>query len=166
MQPSKVALASAGALLVAVACGGSTVPSPSVTGTADASAGGDAGDDAAALGELVFDQGIGADGRAIGRTGGAGMMTHACASCHGSDGHGRRTMMFSAPDVTCANLTDPLGMREVDGERGPTYTDDLIRRAVVQGVGADGDALDAAMPRWQLDDQDWADLLAYLKTLP
>ncbi len=120
--------------------------------------------DPVALGERVYDQGVGADGQTIGRTGGIGMMMNACASCHGADGHGRSTMMLTAPDITYGNLTDPLGMRETDGDRGPTYTDGLIRRAVVQGIGADGDALDTAMPRWQLGDQDWTDLLAYMKT--
>ncbi len=123
--------------------------------------------DPVAFGERVYDLGIGADGRSIAHTGGVAMMRmRACASCHGADGHGRRTMMFTAPDITYDNLLDPLGMREPDGDRGPTYTDALIRRAVVEGIGADGDALDTTMPRWQLGDQDWGDLLAYMKTLP
>jgi mono/diheme cytochrome c family protein len=123
--------------------------------------------DPVALGEHVFDSGIGANGQPIARTGGTGMMASSgCAACHGLDGHGRTTMMFKSPNVTYANLTDPSGMLDPDGSRGPTYTDALIRRAVVEGVGADGQALSPAMPRWQLGDQDWADLLAYLETLP
>ena len=56
-------------------------------------------------------------------------------------------------------------MREVDGYRGHAYTDPLIRRAVIEGTGADGDPLSSAMPRWHLTDQEWTDLLAYLQTL-
>jgi hypothetical protein len=75
-------------------------------------------------------------------------------------------MMFTTPNITYSNLTDPAGMLEPDGSRGPTFTDELIRRAVVEGVDADGETLSTAMPRWQLSDQDWDDLLLFLKTLP
>jgi cytochrome c len=61
------------------------------------------------------------------------MMRSGCAGCHGADGHGLRTMMSTTPDITYPNLTDPSGMREPDGSRGPTFTDELIRRAVVEG---------------------------------
>lgn len=129
-------------------------------------AGVEAGGDPVALGQRVFDSGVGVDGLPIPHTAGVGMgMMNACASCHGLDGHGRQTMMFTAPNVTYANVTDPSGMLEPDGTRGPRYTDDLIRRAVVQGIGGDGVALDTTMPRWQLGEQDWGNLLAFLKTL-
>ncbi len=119
------------------------------------------------LGQRIFDTGIGASGQPVPRTGSSGMMmTSGCASCHGYDGLGRVMMMFTTPDVTYANLTDPAGMLDPDGSRGPTYTDDLIRRAVTQGVDADGSALSTIMPRWQLSDEDWADLLLFLKSLP
>lgn len=87
-----------------------------------------------------------------------------CANCHGLDGHGLRTPMFVSPNITCRNLSDPAGMLEPDGTRGPTYSDDLIRRAVTQGIDAEGHQLAWPMPRWQLTDQEWNDLLAYLKT--
>ncbi len=74
-------------------------------------------------------------------------------------------MMFTTPNVTYANLTDPLGMREPDGSRGPKYTDELIRRAVSQGIDPDADTLSTVMPRWQLSDDDWNALLPFLNTL-
>jgi hypothetical protein len=52
-----------------------------------------------------------------------------------------------------------------DGSRGPTYTDATLRRAVSTGIDPTGDHLAAPMPRWQLTNQQWTDLLAYLKTL-
>lgn len=123
--------------------------------------------DPVALGERIFDTGVGTSGQPIARTGGAGtMMSSGCASCHGYDGLGRTMMMFTTPNITYANLTDPSGMLDPDGSRGPTYTDELIRRAVTQGLDADGSALSSIMPRWQLGDTDWADLLLFLKTLP
>jgi mono/diheme cytochrome c family protein len=93
------------------------------------------------------------------------MMPLNCAGCHGPDGHGIDTPMFESPNITYRNLTDPAGMREPDGTRGPRYTDALIRRAVTQGIDASGKPLDWPMPRWHLSSREWDDLLAYLKTL-
>ena len=93
------------------------------------------------------------------------MMSLSCATCHGADGHGLQTPMFTSPDITYANLTDPSGMIEPDGERGPTYTDDEIRRAVVEGIDPEGEPLNWVMPRWQLTDAQMQDLAAYLRTL-
>ena len=95
-----------------------------------------------------------------------GMMRTNCAQCHGRDGQGRRTMMFTTPNITYRNLTDPQGMLEPDGERGHTYTDAAIRQAITQGLDAEGEPLDSLMPRWRMDDQDLDDLIDYLKTLP
>ncbi len=122
---------------------------------------------ALAAGERIYTDGIGPDGRRIDRIGGLAMPMagDGCAACHGADGRGTSTMMVTAPDITYGNLTDPTGMAEPDGSHGPVYTDPLIRRAVIAGVGADGGELSRTMPRWQLTDQAWADLLAYLKTL-
>lgn len=123
--------------------------------------------DPLALGQRIFDTGIGTNGQPIPRTGGYGMMGNGgCASCHGYDGLGRTMMMFTTPNITYANLTDPAGMLDPDGTRGPTYTDDLIRRAVTQGIDAASSTLSTIMPRWQLSDEDWADLLLFLESLP
>jgi hypothetical protein len=136
----------------APACGGTSGGTPS---------------DPLALGERIFDTGIGTNGQSLVRTGGAGMMmTSGCASCHGYDGLGRTMMMFTTPNITYANLTDPAGMVDPDGSRGPTYRDDQIRRAVTQGIDADGSSLSTLMPHWQLSDDDWSDLLLFLKSLP
>lgn len=122
-------------------------------------------DTAAARGEWLFRTATDPDGRPIPYSGGM-MMPMGCAQCHGVDGRGLRTPMFASPDITYRNLTDPAGMLEPDGERGPTYTDDLIRRAVTQAIDAEGKPLAWPMPRWRLTDRQWEDLLAYLKTLP
>lgn len=116
-------------------------------------------------GAWIFRTGADPNGRPIPSSGGM-MMRASCAGCHGVDGHGLRTPMFVSPNVTYRNLTDTAGMLEPDGTRGPTYTDDLIRRAVTQGRDAESQSLVWPMPRWQLTDGEWNDLLAYLKTLP
>lgn len=116
------------------------------------------------LGEEIFTRGIGPSGEPIARTGGiVGLVVGGCASCHGSNGRGRRSL--GAPNITYINLTDPRGMLLPDGRHGPSFTDQTIRRATAAGVGPRGATLAPAMPRWRLTGQEWAGLLAYLKTL-
>ncbi len=120
----------------------------------------------AARGEWIFRTGTDPDtGQPIPYSGGMGMVM-GCAGCHGPDGRGLRTPMFVSPDITYRNLTDPAGMVEPDGSRGHRYTDELIRRAVTQGLDPEGRPLAWPMPRWRLTDRQWQDLLAYLKVLP
>lgn len=128
----------------------------------------------ATAGETIFRSGRDPSGRLVPRSGGmmdggmmgGGMMGGGCATCHGIDGRGRTTPVFAAPDIGYANLTDPRGMLEPDGSRGPTFSDATLKRAVIQGIDAEGEQLAWPMPQWQLTDQGWADLLSYLKTLP
>jgi hypothetical protein len=118
-----------------------------------------------ARGAIIFNTGNDPNGQPIFYTGGM-MMRSSCASCHGANGQGLRTPMFVSPNISYRNLTDPAGMVEPDGEHGMKYTDDLIRRAVTQGLDPEGQSLDSVMPRWQLTDAEWSALLAYLKKLP
>lgn len=117
-----------------------------------------------AFGEWIYRTGTDPNGTPIPFSDGM-MMRASCASCHGSDGHGTSTPMFTAPNITYANLTNPKGMLDPSGSRGPTYTDATLRRAISQGIDPGGDHLAAPMPQWQLTDQEWLDLLSYLKTL-
>lgn len=117
-------------------------------------------------GQWIFQTGSDPSGQPISYSGGMGMMQGGCASCHGPNGHGLRTMMFVSPNITYRNLTDPAGFLEPDGTRGPAYTEDQVRRAVTQGLDPEGQSLNWPMPRWQLTDPEWNDLLAYLKVLP
>ncbi len=85
-----------------------------------------------------------------------------CAACHGADGKGGRgTMMmwtFDAPDIRYSTLTTASGNET-------SYNDELIKRAITQGVDADGKRPEYPMPVWQMSDSDLNDLLDYLKTL-
>src|SRR5262245_5784247 len=88
-----------------------------------------------------------------------------CASCHGRDGLGRPDAGVVPSDITWANLTKPYGLRHDNGRAHPAYTADAVIRAVTAGVDPAGNALDAAMPRYVLDDAAAGDLVAYLKRL-
>lgn len=89
-----------------------------------------------------------------------GMMS--CAACHGADGKGGRGRMmmwtFDASDIRYSTLT-------AGGGNETPYTDELIKRAITQGVDADGKRLEPPMPVWQMSDSDLNDLLEYLKSL-
>jgi hypothetical protein len=82
-----------------------------------------------------------------------------CASCHFSDGRGgERTMMgmqtINAPDIRWSALKD-----EFDN-------DEKFRLAITKGQDPDGKKmLNRNMPRWQIGNEDLADLIGFLKTL-
>ncbi len=52
-----------------------------------------------------------------------------------------------------------------DGTRDVTYTDASLRKAITPGIDRQGGHLEWPMPQWQLTDQEWTGLLAYLKRL-
>jgi cytochrome c oxidase subunit 2 len=82
----------------------------------------------------------------------------ACASCHGPNGRGGEHNMgmmqvMTAPDIRWSALQG-----EFDAEK--------FRLAVTEGQDPEGTQLNAEMPRWNIDNDDLADLITYLKTLP
>jgi cytochrome c553 len=111
-------------------------------------------------GERIYFTATNENGTNITYTGGpsSGMMMGGgyltCASCHGPDGRGGvHTMMgmqtMNAPDIG-----------------GAAYNLETFRLAVVKGQHPDGTSLSANMPRWNVSDEDLADLAEYLKTRP
>jgi cytochrome c oxidase subunit 2 len=90
-----------------------------------------------------------------------------CATCHGSDGRGGRVIMMGvleAPSITYKDLTREEHEEEGEEEH-PPYTDALIKRAITKGINPAGERLDSEMPRWDLSDADFKDLLRFLKKL-
>lgn len=96
-----------------------------------------------------------------GPTSGRGMMMGgelACVSCHGPSGQGGKHNMgmmqvMDAKDIRWSTLAG-----EFDAE--------TFRLAVVNGEDPDGTQLNSDMPRWNISDNDLADLIVFLKTLP
>ena len=95
--------------------------------------------------------------------------TMSCAACHGANGKGGsgRMMMweFEAPDIRYSTLISGEHGEHGDEEDEVPYTDELIKRAITEGLGSGGDLLEQPMPIWQISDDDLDDLLDYLKTL-
>lgn len=117
-----------------------------------------------------------------------------CASCHGPDGQGGRYLAMGTvetPDIRYETLVgveehaedeteehadeetaehadegaEEHADEEIAEHAHAPYTDDLIRRAITQGLNPDGEPLNAFMPRWSIAEEDLEDLLAFLKTL-
>jgi cytochrome c553 len=82
-----------------------------------------------------------------------------CVNCHGHDGRGKAEGGIVPSDITWDALTKPYGVRH------PPYTERLLKRAVTMGIDSAGNLLNAAMPRFQLSNDDMSDLTAYVKRL-
>jgi cytochrome c oxidase subunit 2 len=89
-----------------------------------------------------------------------------CVTCHGASGRGGQPVMMlrAIPaDIRYESLIS--GKYDPSGEAGTPYTDELIVRAIRQGIDPDGKPLDPGMPRWQMTDNDVRDVIEYLKSL-
>lgn len=91
-----------------------------------------------------------------------------CANCHGTTGKGGVPVMMGTAtptDIRYKKLTveehDHGGVKE----KHKRYTDELIKRAITQGLNSDGKPLDPTMPRYSMTEEDMDDLIKYLKTL-
>ena len=134
----------------------------------------------ASNGERIYFTGTTGRGQRIAYTGGSsgGMMMGgqlSCASCHGVDGrggeHAMHMQVMDAPAIRFVALngeTDSGEHRDAEHaeEHAGEYTLETFRQAVVEGQHPNGEALSREMPRWALDEEDLADLFAFLKTLP
>ncbi len=81
----------------------------------------------------------------------------ACASCHGPNGQGGKhsmgmTQVMDSKDIRWLTLKS-----EFDAEE--------FRLTVVKGQDPDGTQLKTDMPRWNIGNEDLADLIVFLKTL-
>lgn len=93
-----------------------------------------------------------------------------CARCHGDDGRGMsgRFMMwqFEAPDIRYSTLTATgHGGHGTHEEAEELYTDELIKRAILQGLDPEGNHLGPPMPQFNMPESDINDLIEYLKSI-
>ena len=88
-----------------------------------------------------------------------------CVHCHGYDGRGKPEGGVTPANITWQQLTKPYGSTHPGGRQRPPYTVALLKRAITMGLDASGQRLHVAMPRYQLSQDDMADLVAYLQQL-
>jgi cytochrome c oxidase subunit 2 len=82
----------------------------------------------------------------------------ACVSCHGLDGRGGKHNMGMMQVMDSKDIRWSVLQPEFDANK--------FRLAVVKGQDPDGTKLKPDMPRWKISNDDLADLIAFLKTLP
>jgi hypothetical protein len=103
-----------------------------------------------------------------------------CVNCHLRSGMGSKEGVVEARPVSGPRLYSPLLRRSKTALRRkprppqaspgtevlrPAYTDVTLARALRDGIDPAGRTLDAAMPRFVLDDREMGILIRYLKTL-
>lgn len=117
------------------------------------------------LGRSIYDKGIGRDGRDISavvhgsvRLSGAAI---ACSGCHGGDGRGGGEAFIQAADIRWLSLSKPYPARR-SGFAEASYDEASFASALRTGITAAGRALDPAMPRFDLADDEIRGLIAYL----
>lgn len=89
----------------------------------------------------------------------------ACANCHGFDGQGKPEGGITPSNLTWEVLSKPYGLTHAGGRKHPAYTDRGLQLAITRGLDPAGNKLQNVMPRYQMSEQDLADLVAYLKRL-
>jgi hypothetical protein len=82
----------------------------------------------------------------------------ACVSCHRPNGQGGKHSMGMMQVMDAKDIRWSVLQGEFDAEK--------FRLAVVNGQDPDGTQLNTDMPRWNIGNDDLADLIAFLKTLP
>ncbi|HSR67235.1 MAG TPA: ABC transporter substrate-binding protein [Acidobacteriota bacterium] len=88
-----------------------------------------------------------------------------CVNCHGSDGRGRPEGGVIPSNVRWETLTKPYGVRHETGRSHPPYTLETLTASITEGVDPAGNALNTAMPRYRMSDDDLQALVAYLQKL-
>lgn len=129
----------------------------------------DALPDDATNGEAIFLTGATLNGQRVPFEGGPFWLNAhggGCAACHGTDGRGGLWVMMTdqvAPDIRYATLTGQHDDGDHEDDH-PPYNDASLAQAIQLGIDPAGEPLSTAMPRWNLSDEDLADLIAHLKT--
>lgn len=121
-------------------------------------------------GERIYYTSTSNSGKTITADMGMGPMSSsmmACVNCHGENGKGGTIQMmmgtYKVPDIRYTALTEEEHGHE--GEEHLPYTEDLIKKAITEGIEPDGERLEFPMPKWSMSNEDLDDLVDYLKSL-
>ena len=124
--------------------------------------------DAEQLGKRIYQKGVG-NKPIIAKLSGSGIDAQGpdfpCIKCHGEQGIGGREGGVQAADISPLNLGRAFSGARPSGRTHAAYDDKLIARAIGEGKDPAGNTLHTLMPRYTMDTQDLAGLLAYLKRL-
>jgi mono/diheme cytochrome c family protein len=92
-----------------------------------------------------------------------------CVACHQRSGLGSSEGGTQIPALLGSALFEPKEIRRRELANvvvhRPAYTRETLRTAITEGVDPTGRTLDPLMPRFQLDEDDLTDLVAYLEAL-
>ncbi len=92
-----------------------------------------------------------------------------CGNCHRRSAMGSSEGQEVVPAIRGNILRNPLRLPTskppLPPEQRPAYTDELLKRAIRDGIDANGEPLDAFMPRYPLNDAQLDMLLGYLDSL-
>jgi ABC-type branched-subunit amino acid transport system substrate-binding protein len=88
-----------------------------------------------------------------------------CVGCHGDDGQGRPEGGVVPPDIRWSSLTAKFGHEHAYGRSHPAFDESTLGRAITHGLDSGDNALDTAMPRFQMSNADLQDLIAYIKRI-
>lgn len=88
-----------------------------------------------------------------------------CIRCHLEDGSGNKEGGIVAHDITFVTLTAPHTGTRASGRIHPVYNEEALGAAILHGIDPGGNALHPAMPRYEMETGDLADLVAYIKVL-
>lgn len=128
----------------------------------------------ASNGERIYFTGVSEHSGKISVNGGPGWIKKSgggCVVCHRTSGQGgipvktKKTGKSISADIRYSALTMNEHKHKGKAEIHPSYTDDLIKRAVTKGLNSAGKSLNIAMPRFMMSEKDLNDLIGYLKTL-
>lgn len=124
--------------------------------------------DAEQLGKRIYQKGVG-NKPIIAKLSGSGIDAQGpdfpCIKCHGEDGVGGREGGVKTADISPLSLSHAFSGTRPSGRTHAAYDNKLIARAIGEGKDPAGNTLHALMPRYTMDSQDLAGLLAYLKRL-
>lgn len=88
-----------------------------------------------------------------------------CASCHGADGRGADDYSGVAPLNINWYALASSGTHQHDKRSHDPFDKASLTRSIISGADPNGNALDSTMPRYNMSDEDVADLIAYLKVI-
>ena len=88
----------------------------------------------------------------------------ACANCHGVRGQGGQEAGVRVPAIDWSTLVSPRTMPSFVRQRG-AYDFAALKRAISNGVNAEGMPLGIGMPRYQMSDDQIDGLIGYLRII-